>query len=268
VLCAFYPILKEWALYTSQVSRLSYVLVVPLLCAVLTLQVVRRGPIRGNEAGRSVGYLVIASAAVLLLLGSLTGTFTLSILGLPVAVLGLVLSSGGVLALGSLAWPVLLAFLIVPPPMPIVDLVNPHLVRASGALTESILSAFDSSTSWLGNTLTFRGHVLLVPDACSGSGTLLALGTLALFVSGLFRLRPLAAGAALVFTLPFALLVNGLRIAASALVLDGFGPRYADGLGHEILGQVLVIGSATLLAWAAARVSNGSRARRGAGAAC
>ena len=92
-------------------------------------------------------------------------------------------------------------------------------------------------------------------EACSGSGTFLMLLVLSAFLAGLFRLRPGAALLLLMLSVPITLLVNGLRIASSALVIDRFGAAAGEGLAHELLGQVVVVLGAALLVLAVERWS-------------
>jgi exosortase/archaeosortase family protein len=61
------------------------------------------------------------------------------------------------------------------------------------------------------------------------------------------------------------LLVNGARIATSALLIDRFGPEAGGGLSHELLGQALLLGGAALLAALVLRFTrdpDGAPARR------
>ncbi len=151
-----------------------------------------------------------------------------------------------------------LLFLMVPPPMPVMDRINPFLVQASGRTAVALLTPFDPEVGWSAATLSFRGWTLIVAEACSGSGTFLMLGTLCVFLAALFRLRVLPALGLLALALPLTLLVNGVRIASSALIIDRFGAAAGEGLPHEILGQVVVLAGVGLLVlaverWAARR---------------
>ena len=102
----------------------------------------------------------------------------------------------------------------------------------STSVTEFMLTPFDAEVSWVGSDLGFREWSLTVAEACSGSGTLLTLAVLSAFFAGIFRLRPAVTVAAVALTLPFAVFVNGLRIALTALILDWFGPSAVIGTGH------------------------------------
>jgi exosortase len=248
------PLLAEWFETTSASSRLSYALIVPALAWVLASRAER-----GDAAERGAPRLAAAAAllaATSFLLGSLSGVYTLALLGVPLAVVAYVLRWLGLASARRLAPALALLFLMVPPPMPLLDRINPFLIEASGRAAVALLTPLDPEVGWYSPTLAFRGWSLIVAEACSGSGTFLMLGTLCAFLAGLFRLRPWTAAALLALSLPVTLLVNGVRIASSALVIERFGAAAGEGLAHELLGQAVVIVGAGLLVLAVERLTS------------
>lgn len=242
------PLVLEWFETTSASSRLSYALLVPLLCAALAWRA------RGSAPPESLSASTTPSGAVLALLsaaaflaGALSGVFTLSLVGLPLAVAAFTARWGGTRALATYAAPLALLFALVPPPMPLMDRVNPFLMEASGRTAVALLVPFDAAVTWQGPEFFFRGWTLVVAEVCSGSGTFLMLFVLSAFLAGLFGLRPLATFSLLALSVPVTLLVNGVRIASSALVIDRFGAAAGEGLAHELLGQAVVVLGAALL---------------------
>lgn len=258
VLVAFGPILLEWAEYTGSVSRINYSLLVPVLAIALAGTVMRTlaevpAP---TPTERRWGYLSMAMAGILLFLGSLTAIFTVSIAGFPFAVLGLLGIVYGNQGLFRMRYALLMLFAMVPVPLPLLDRLTPYMVKATGAISVMMVKPFDSAASWIGSDLTYNGWTLHVAEACSGSGTLLVLGTLTLFMAGLFRLR-LKAMIITMVLIPFiTLFINGLRIAVLAWILDGFGVEAVTGVFHEVIGQGVVIAGAVALALAVDRISN------------
>ena len=247
----FGAILIEWAGYVSHVSRLSYALVVPVLALGLAFfprHAEPDFPVVPTRRDRRLGTALLFASALLLAEGSLAGIFTVSMCAVPVAVLAVVVSWYGLERLLARRWAAALLFLVVPVPMPLLDRVNPHLTKASGAVAVFLVRPFDGDATWIGSNLTFRGWTLEVAEACSGSGTLLTYFVLTLFLIGLFRPGRIAVAVLFLGAVPLTLFVNGLRIGATALLLDGLGPKAAEGLAHELLGQGLVIGAAGLLA--------------------
>lgn len=254
------PLLREWLETTSASSRLSYALLVPALAGVLALRASTTSAVPPAPASGLAG-LCACLAALALLGGSLSGVFTLSLLALPLATLAFVARWAGADGLRRFGPALAFLFLMIPPPMPLMDRLNPLLTEASGQTAVTLLSPLDAGAGWAGSTLSFRGWRLLVAEVCSGSGTLLMLGTLCAFLAGLFRLRPAGALGLMLLALPLTLLVNGVRIASSALVIDRFGAEAGKGLAHELLGQGVVIAGAALLVIAVERSS--ARAARG-----
>ena len=253
------PLLVEWFETTSASSRLSYALLVPGLALVLAL---RAWPGHPPDAAQVASARTAASAALgaslaalALLAGTLSGLFTLSLLAVPLAALAFTARWCGRAGVRRFAPALALLFLMVPPPMPLLDRINPFLIQASGETAVTLLTPLDPGVRWSDATLSYRGWTLIVAEACSGSGTFLMLGTLCAFLAGLFRLRAGTALGLMVLALPLTLLVNGVRIASSAMVIDHFGVEAGEGLAHELLGQVVVLAGAALLAFLVERFS-------------
>lgn len=242
------PLVVEWCETTSASSRLSYALLVPLLSAALAWR--SRGAAPAERPSASTvppGTVLALLSAAAFLAGALSGVFTLALLGVPLAVAALTARHGGPGALRRHAAPLLLLLALVPPPMPLMDRVNPFLVEASGRTAVTLLLPFDPEVAWRGPEFVFRGWTLVVAEACSGSGTFLMLFVLSAFLAGLFRLGAPQALGLLALSVPVTLLVNAVRIASSALVIDRFGAAAGEGLAHELLGQAVVVLGAGLL---------------------
>ncbi|MFK5956132.1 MAG: exosortase/archaeosortase family protein [Planctomycetota bacterium] len=258
VLAVFSSILLEWAEYTGSVSRINYCLLVPVLAAVLAWSVIRDwSPLAPSDlTGVQWGYCCLGFSGIMLTIGSLASIFTISIAGFPIAVLGLVGIFWGKEGIFRLRYALLMFFAMVPVPLPLLDRLTPGMVRATGAAAVAMVSPFDPEATWIGADLTYRGWTLFVAEACSGSGTLLVLGTLTLFMAGLFRMSTKAIIITLILVAPITIFINGLRIAVMAWVLDGFGPAAVTGAGHEIVGQLVVIAGAASLALVIDKVSS------------
>lgn len=242
------PLVVEWLETVGASSRLSYALLVPLLCAALAWR--SRGAARAESPFPStvpLGTVLALLSGAAFLGGALSGVFTLSLLGVPLGVAALTARHGGPGALRRHAAALLLLLALVPPPMPLMDRVNPALVEASGRTAVTLLLPFDPSVTWQGPEFYFRGWTLVVAEVCSGSGTFLMLFVLSGFLAALFRLGWRPSAALLLLSVPVTLLVNGVRIASSALVIDRFGAAAGEGLAHELLGQAVVIVGAALL---------------------
>lgn len=252
IFCVFLPILTEWWALVSEVDRVSYVILVPVLAALLAWRSPRMSETAvPSTEHRPNDWLVIGLlglATFLLTLGSVAAIFTFSFAAFPLAI------AAWVASLGRAHWQryapaLLLLQLMTPPPLPLFDWVVPTLVKASGASAVLLLWPLDSNASWIGSELTYHDWTLVVAEACSGSGALLVYWVLAVFLGAMSRM---SAGSVLFFlalAVPFTLLVNGVRIALTAIILDLWGVPAVTGAGHEILGQVIVILGAGVFAW-------------------
>ena len=251
IVALFAPLLVEWWALVSESDRVSYTVLVPFLAAGLAWRRKNDGIDGATEAtGPSwISIALLFLATVLLTVGSLAAIFTLSIAAFPLTLAAWVGATGGTAALKRFAAPLVLFQCMVPPPLPLFDWAVPQLVKASGAAAVLLLSPLDGGTSWVGNELTYKTWTLVVAEACSGSGALLIYWVLILFLGGLFKLRPAITLGFLAFAVPFTLFINGVRIALTAVILDVWGRPAVTGVGHEILGQVVVILGAGLLAY-------------------
>jgi exosortase/archaeosortase family protein len=260
IVAAFGPILLEWANFTGSVTRINYCLLVPVLAMVLAGTALHSWDSipSPTPSSRRLGYLSLLLGGFLLFAGSLASIFTIAVAGFPFAVVGWIGIHWGTAGLLHLRYSLAMLFAMVPIPLPLLDKLTPSMVKASGAVSVALVYPFDMGATWIGSNLTYRGWTLFVAEACSGSGTLLVFGTLTLFMAGLFRLGPKAIFLTLALVAPFTLFINGLRIAVMAWVIDGFGPEVVIGPGHEILGQVVVLAGAILLATVVDRFSRRS----------
>jgi exosortase len=248
----FLPILKEWWVLATEVDRVSYVILIPLLAAILAWRSSPASyPTEASDPRRNTDRVVIGLLGLsvgLLTLGSLAAIFTFSFAAFPVAL------AAWVASLGRAHWvryapSLVLLQLMTPPPLPLFDWVVPTLVKASGASAVLLLWPLDSSASWVGSELTYHDWTLVVAEACSGSGALLVYWVLVVFLGALFHMSARSVVFFLALAVPFTLLVNGIRIALTAIILDLWGIPAVTGAGHEILGQVIVILGAGVFAW-------------------
>lgn len=242
----FAPLLWEWGGYVAQVGRLSYALLVPLL--VLWLAWHARGQreelpgfFQAKKAD-SLPWLLLFGGGLLFVIGGVSSVFTISVAGFPLAIMGICGLLGGRPGLWQFRFALIMSLAMVPVPLPFLDRFTPMMVQASGETAVAMLRVIESGEiTWIGSNLNFRGWDIFVAEACSGSGTLLTLGVLSMLLAGLFSMRLWTLGLMLALVGPLTLVVNGLRIALTAWILDVWGPAAVTGAGHELLGQVVVI---------------------------
>jgi exosortase/archaeosortase family protein len=74
-----------------------------------------------------------------------------------------------------------------------------------------------------------------------------SLAALAVMLAWMFERRPLARVALVASTIPIAVLMNGLRIAATGVAVEQWGPALGKGTWHEFTGWVTFVVSLAVL---------------------
>lgn len=151
--------------------------------------------------------------------------------------------------LTSLAFPLFLLFLTIPPPSFLYTRLTFELQLLASRLAEFGLDALGYSVFREGNILRMVGGDLNVAEACSGIRSLV---TLVFFVTvyGYFVVEKPRRRWALVLTaVPLAVLANGLRIVATG-VMTQYDRSLAEGFTHELSGYVTLFATGLLCVFA------------------
>ena len=130
----------------------------------------------------------------------------------------------------------------------------------ASTIAEASLSAASIPVLREGNVLVLPNAKLQVAEACSGIRSLTALVTLALLVARFSERRWLPRLLIIASAVPIAVLVNGLRVAASSIAAYWYGTAAVEGFVHELLGWVMfIVAFALMAAWAKAIGGRGAR---------
>jgi exosortase len=152
----------------------------------------------------------------------------------------------GTRAVRTIAAPLVFLFMAIPLPALVVNAVTLPLQLAASRIGEATLTAAGVAVFRDGNLLELPSTTLEVAEACSGLRSILSLAA----ISGLLawtepswprRVTLVAAG------LPIAIVMNGLRIAATGLACEAWGPRAASGPWHTFSGWVTFLVSVFVL---------------------
>jgi exosortase len=191
--------------------------------------------------------LVFGSLAVLYL-GSLGSELFLQRISLVGVITGFIVYFAGWRRLRAIAFPV--AFLLFMIPLPAViynQIVFPLQLFASRFATSGLETLNLFPVLREGNRLILDGYTLEVVDACSGIRSLTSLVALAMGYSYLTE-RRLGIRVFLVLAMvPVAIVSNGIRVVITALLVNYFGFRAAEGFMHSFSGWVIFLVSVMLL---------------------
>jgi EpsI family protein len=178
---------------------------------------------------------------------------------------GLLIASQGPRRAAVVLFPMLFALFALPVPDVIQSWLLPSLKGATASGAATILSwlGIEAERTGLGYTLSLPNGQLDVVDACSGAlslTSLLAIAVLTAYVRTVFR-RDFSFGrgiALVALTIPIVIASNTLRVVATGLLHNAFGPESVQGWKHEALGYaVILVGFGLIVA-----VSQGLAGRR------
>jgi exosortase len=194
-------------------------------------------------------YLVVRVGPRVLLLWWLTAAVALAAIGLLIAQFG-----------ARRAWlavfPIAFCFLALPTPDRLQTPIQLRLKEYTTSATAAVLPA-------LGVPVVRRGYVLDLPsgpplgvvDACSGVRSVSALTAIAIFVAYVRGFSIWRGGLLVLVTLGIVVISNSIRVIVTGVLQQTFGPEYAQGWAHELLGYTvilvglaLIVGVSSLLA--------------------
>ncbi len=202
--------------------------------------------------GSIFGILLLVTAGVALLLGTMGGAYTLQQYAFALGVAGLILSWTGLQALRQLALPLSLLFLMIPQPDFILNNLSTHLQLVSSALGVAVIRLAGISVYLEGNVIDLGSYKLQVVDACAGLRYLFPLMTLGLLIAHFFRAPFWKRALVFLASIPVTVVLNSLRIAVIGWMVERWGPGMAEGFLHDFQGWVVfMVSGAFLLAFAA-----------------
>jgi exosortase len=226
--------------------RYSHGYFIPIFAAVLLW--LRRDRLdRASARGSAWGWLVLMAAGVVRLVGARLSVESLDGLAIPVALAGLVLLLGGRAALTWAGPSVAFLVFMVPLPYRVDTALAGSLQRIATLGGTYVLQTLGVDAFAEGNVIVLARSTLRVVDACSGLGILVSFVALATAGALLVR-RPAADKVAMVLSsVPIAVVVNVLRIAAMGVLQALRGGRLVDPWIHDGAGLVMMLVAATLL---------------------
>jgi exosortase len=163
--------------------------------------------------------------------------------------------------LRTLAFPLALLLLTIPIPTIVVTRLTLSLQLFASRVAEFVLVALGIPVLREGNVLELPNATLQVAEACSGIRSLTALVTLALVVARFSDTRWPVRAVILASAIPIAVLVNAMRVAASAIAAHWYGLVAVQGFVHELMGWLMFLIAFALMT-ACARAVGGRVPRR------
>jgi exosortase D (VPLPA-CTERM-specific) len=192
------------------------------------------------------GAAALAFGLLVYLVGQLGADVFVTRVSFVLVLTGLLWFLTGARALRAMAAPLVFLLIAIPLPALVVNAVTLPLQLLASRLGEATLSAAGVAVFRDGNLIELPSTTLEVAEACSGLRSIVSLagigGLLAWTERGWLRRALLVAA-----TLPIAIVMNGLRIAATGLACESWGPRAASGPWHSFSGWVTFLVSVLAL---------------------
>lgn len=154
---------------------------------------------------------------------------------------GLVWTIGGTMTARICAAPLVLLLIAVPLPTIVVNAVTMPMQLVASRVAEWMLAAVHIPVFRDGNVLELQSTSLEVAEACSGLRSLIsltAIGCLVAWATERTAVRRLAVIAA---APPIALVFNAIRIAATGIACETWGPQAAKGGWHTFAGWLTFV---------------------------
>jgi len=166
---------------------------------------------------------------------------------IPFMLLSIVLFCFGGSALKALWFPLFFLIFMIPLPTTVQAHIGNPLKLLSTKLGAGILDVFGISAFVQGNVIDLGSMKLQVVDACSGLRYILPLLALGVLFAYFFEKRRWKQAVLIAFTIPIAVITNGIRIGATGILAQKFGSGMAEGFFHGFSGWLIFMFAFALL---------------------
>jgi exosortase len=246
IVMLYFRIVEQLILQWWNDPNYSHGFLIPLFSAFVLWK--QRGRLTSIPAKTSWwGLAIVASALLILIVGNLGAELFLSRSSLLILFAGLFIYFRGwaQFRVAFFAWGVL--FLMIPLPAIIFNAVALPLQFLASRIAGDLLAAVGVPVLRDGNTIQLPSMTLEVVDACSGIRSLVSLLAIAVMY-GYFAESSIVRRTILVlFSIPIAVLANGVRIMGTGLLGQYWNPEKAQGFFHAFSGWVIFVLAITML---------------------
>jgi len=222
------PLLAVWS--QEEYSHAWFILPLSALIFIQRFRTVRLG------GSSPLGIPVALISVFIMLFAWATGSYTVSIYGTILGLIGFVWSSVGTEAMKTLAAPLVYLFFMVPLPVAIYISASAEMQLLSSKLGIAFISLFHVPATLDGNIIILESARLEVAEACSGLRYLFPLVSFAVLTSMLVADRFWKKAIIVISSVPIAIVLNAGRIAMIAVLLERFGIDTSTGPAHAFEG--------------------------------
>ena len=193
------------------------------------------------------GPILVLIAVLMNVMSQLSAMFIFSQLAFVIALLGIVLATGGMPSFMVAFVPIGFLAFAIPLPSFVDASLSLHLQLLSSQLGVAFIDLFGIPVYLEGNVIDLGVYKLQVVDACSGLRYLFPLFSLSFLAAYLFRGPLWQRALVLISSVPITIALNGFRIGIVGVTVERWGPKMADGVLHFFEGWVIFVAAALLL---------------------
>lgn len=219
------------------------------------------------SAPPTLGIAILSFGIAVYLAGALGSDIFLTRVSSVLVIAGVTCFLAGPSASRIMATPLIFLLLAIPPPSLVVTALTLPLQTIASRIGETTLMAGGVSVIRDGNLLRLPSTTLEVAEACSGLRSLLSLGALAVVLSWATERSWPRRAVIVAAAVPIAVVVNGLRVAATGFACELWGPAAAADPWHTLTGWLTFAAAMGLLV-STGRLIGGTRPATEAGDLC
>jgi EpsI family protein len=218
----------------------SYGYIIPLVSLYLIWE--KRRELQALPSSPSwVGYIALVSGLGLFWLGELSGEFFTLYISFWLVIVGLCWVYFGWRKLKVIGFALAILLAMFPPPHFISDGITLRLKLISSQLGVSMLQAYGMSAFREGNVIDLGFTQLQVVDACSGLRYLFPLLIMGLLLAYFYKAALWKKVLLVLSAIPLTIFTNSLRIAATGILYEIWGPAVAEDFFHGFSGWLIFI---------------------------
>jgi exosortase len=194
-----------------------------------------------GHARPHAGLAMLLAGLMVYLVGLLGADVFLTRISFIAVLSGAIWFLAGSRAVRLIAVPLVFLLMAIPLPSLVVNSITLPLQFVASHIAESALMLASVPVFRDGNLLTLPSATLEVAEACSGLRSLVSLGAIGAVFAWAAERTASRRAVLVLLTVPIAIVMNGLRIAATGIACETWGPQFASGGWHTFTGWVTFV---------------------------